>query len=198
MRLSLSSTLSVAADFGDWDAERGGAIAVDHDVGARQVEGERVLDDEELAALHRLLLDLFGDLVDLIGVADRADHVLHGQAAGAGQRRRAEDQSLDARDLRQAALDLLLDFGGGAVAFAPRFEAPDRDAAVARRRAAAAAEADDGELADRFRHGADGFVELVDVVRGVFGGRVARGGDEGEERALVFGRREFRRACSGT
>ena len=62
-------------------AERGGAVAVDQHMGARHIVGERILHDEELAALHRLGFDLLGDLVDLVGLADRADHVLHRQAA---------------------------------------------------------------------------------------------------------------------
>jgi len=47
------------------------------DRSSRQIEGERILHHDELAALHRLLLQPFGDVVDLIRRADRANDVLH-------------------------------------------------------------------------------------------------------------------------
>ena len=76
----------------------------------RRVEGQRVLHDDEAAGRLRLVLDLLGHLVDLVGVAGRADDVLDRQAAaGAGQRRRREDEGLDAGDLASSmALDVLL------------------------------------------------------------------------------------------
>ena len=52
-------------------------------VDLRRVEGQRVLDDDELAGGLRLLPDLLGHLVDLLGVADGLD----ARTGSAGRRR---------------------------------------------------------------------------------------------------------------
>jgi hypothetical protein len=115
------------------------AVAVDRDDDLLGVERQRVLDEDEAPARLGFLAHLLGQFVDLARVAGGLDDQRDRQAAaGAGQRRRGEDQRLDTGYGGEPRLDVLLYLGLGTVALRPVLECPQRDAGIG-----LAAEADD-------------------------------------------------------
>ncbi len=187
MRALLRRDVERRADIADRDAEGRRAVAVDLDAGARQIEIERILREDDLAGLHRLGADLLRDLVDLLGRAEGAQNVLDREtAAGSGERWRAEDDGIEARRLGEALLNLRLDLRGAPRALIPRLEAPNRERRVR------AAETDDRELALQLGNRSDEARQLRDIGLRIVGRRIARALHLREENALVFGGGELR------
>ena len=93
-----------AADVAHLQAELRGLVAVDHDVGLRIVDFQIAIEEDEIAALLRLLQKVLRNLVKPLERLGGADHELNRQADASRQRRRLKGDHAHAGNLCQLLL----------------------------------------------------------------------------------------------
>ena len=178
------------ADIGDRQVEGRGAVAVDGHRHLRRVEGHRVLHDDEAAGGLRLVLDLLGHLEHL--ARRRRSSAPPWRSAG---RRRSPAASAARR--RRPRRRPPWRGGPGCLPGSPCElrvrSAQSLKAKPTKAPLVCAAEGDGRELRPRFRDVLDQAEDLVDVGLGVVRRRIARRGDDRQQEALVFLRRQFAR-----
>ena len=108
-----------SADVAHLQAELRRLVAIDGDVGLRIVDLQVAVEEDEHAAVQRLLQELLRHVVQSRERIGGGDHELHRQADAARQRRRLKRRDPHAGDLIQFLLQHRLQFGGGARALDP-------------------------------------------------------------------------------
>ena len=108
-----------AADVAHLQAELRGLVAIDGDVGLRIVDFQVAIEEDEHAALQRLLQKLLRDVVQPLERLGGDDDELNRQADAAGQRRRLKRGDAHAGDLAQFLLQHRLQLVGGLACAGP-------------------------------------------------------------------------------
>ena len=104
------------------EAKLCGLVAIDRHVGLRIIELQVAIEEDEHPALHCLLQELLGDVVQTRERIGGDDHELDRQAEAAGKRRRLERRDANTGNLAQFLLQNRLNCIGRLRSLVPRLE----------------------------------------------------------------------------